>query len=169
VKEPPKKSLKARALMYLSKREYARQELFDKLRPYATEVEELNEILNDLETKNWLSNQRFAEQFGRQKSNKLGNRALMYQLKQKGVADTTASFVVENLETELNRAQKLMDKKLHLWFSTAPTDRIKLKQKWMAYLSRHGFSSSTIGQLFKTLALSQDTDTEIHSTHFDEN
>ena len=59
--------LKKRALYYLGKREYSRLELFKKINAYAIELEldnqNIKDTLNDLESENWLSDQRFTEQF----------------------------------------------------------------------------------------------------------
>ena len=59
--------LKKRALYYLGKREYSRLELQKKINAFAQELEletqDIKAILNDLEGNNWLSDQRFTEQF----------------------------------------------------------------------------------------------------------
>ena len=57
-------SLKARAVRYLSRREYSRLELEKKLRAYLAEDEsedDLTAVLNDLEQKGYLSDERFAQ------------------------------------------------------------------------------------------------------------
>ena len=59
--------LKKRALYYLGKREYSRLELKKKINAFAQELEletqTVKNILNELEGKDWLSDQRFTEQF----------------------------------------------------------------------------------------------------------
>ena len=61
-KEKP--SLLARAVSYLSRREYSRRELGEKLRRLGSEDDaKVDEVLDYLEEKGYLSNERFAEQF----------------------------------------------------------------------------------------------------------
>jgi len=59
--------LKKRALYYLGKREYSRLELQKKINTFSQELEletqTVKNILNELESKDWLSDQRFTEQF----------------------------------------------------------------------------------------------------------
>ncbi|HXZ08887.1 MAG TPA: recombination regulator RecX, partial [Paraburkholderia sp.] len=51
----PARSLKGRALGYLSRREYSRAELARKLTPFAEESDALEPLLDDLEREGWLS------------------------------------------------------------------------------------------------------------------
>ena len=68
--------MKKRALYYLGKREYSRLELQKKINAFAQELEidthNIKNILNELEGKDWLSDQRFTEQFIFSKKNKYG-------------------------------------------------------------------------------------------------
>ncbi|MBA5828025.1 RecX family transcriptional regulator, partial [Escherichia coli] len=57
----PQRSLKGRALGYLSRREYSRTELARKLAPYVGEDESVEPVLDALEQEGWLSDARFAE------------------------------------------------------------------------------------------------------------
>ena len=59
--------VKKRALYYLGKREYSRKELHEKITPFAETLElsrqQINQILSELENKDWLSDKRFTDQF----------------------------------------------------------------------------------------------------------
>src|SRR5690606_18243776 len=57
--KPRGPSLKARAVGYLSRREYARNELARKLQPYAEDAAEIDPVLDALEKEGWLSTERF--------------------------------------------------------------------------------------------------------------
>ena len=69
----PEPSLRARALSYLARREYSRDELHRKLTPYAEDADELEALLNDLKARGWLSEQRFVEQTVHARRGKFGS------------------------------------------------------------------------------------------------
>ena len=82
-KEKP--SLLARAVSYLSRREYSRRELGEKLRRLGSEDDaKVDEVLDYLEEKGYLSNERFAEQFLRAKASRYGQSRLRMELRQRG-------------------------------------------------------------------------------------
>ena len=63
---PPRaRSLRARALACLARREHSRTELARKLAPHAVDADELNRLLDSLEADKLLSDARFAEVLAR--------------------------------------------------------------------------------------------------------
>ena len=60
----PKTTLKARALRYLSIREYSPKELARKLSSYVEEGDDLAALMEWLQKQGFLSEERFAEAFG---------------------------------------------------------------------------------------------------------
>ena len=54
-------SLRERALGYLTRREYSRQELYRKLQPHVAD-EDLDALLDEFKQRNWLSDARYADQ-----------------------------------------------------------------------------------------------------------
>ena len=104
-------SLKARAVRYLSRREYSRLELEKKLRAYLTEDEsedDLTAVLNDLEQKGYLSDERFAQSRARVRAARYGNARVAYELKASGVSSELIANAIEQLEeTEAERAKDL--------------------------------------------------------------
>ncbi len=173
-------SLRSYALGLLAKREYSRAGLAAKLKArqqqdvqvqhpsQLVDVEQeraqmigrvteqtIERILDEFSEKKWLSDERFSQVLARQKSARMGNRALSFQLKQQGVQAQTASQAIAGLEDEAARAKDLIANKLnrrltaHAW--DEPLWTIQEKQKLIQFLLRRGFSSSAINQAFDEL------------------
>ena len=126
--------LKKRALYYLGKREYSRLELHKKINAFAQELEletqDIKAILNDLEGNNWLSDQRFTEQFILSKKNKYGVEKIRYELKVRGVADTIINTELVKIKTEnYSLAKKIWAKK----FDGAPKSLEERNKQKTAY------------------------------------
>ena len=142
-------TLKARAIRCLALREYSRKELRQKLlrfqgdEPNEREVEEL---LDDLEKRNYLSDGRFAGTRARIRSAKFGNARIAYELKMQGVsAEHIAKALSPYKETEYERAQALWEKR----FGNAPKD-FKERAKQIRYLSNRGFSMDVIRHVIES-------------------
>lgn len=82
-------SLRARAMRFLARREHSRAELKRKLEPRVGEGDDLEQLLDDLTTRGWLSDMRFAEISIRSRSGRYGPLRLVHQLRTKGVAEET--------------------------------------------------------------------------------
>ena len=108
--------LKKRALYYLGKREYSRLELQKKINAFAQELEidkhNIKNILNDLEGNDWLSDQRFTEQFIFSKKNKYGINKIRYELKMRGVDEAIINSELIKIKSEdYSLAKKIWSKK----------------------------------------------------------
>ena len=108
--------LKKRALYYLGKREYSRLELQKKINAFAQELEidtnNIKNILNDLEGNDWLSDQRFTEQFIFSKKNKYGVNKIRYELKMRGVDEAIINSELIKIKSEdYSLAKKIWSKK----------------------------------------------------------
>lgn len=79
------KSLKARAVDLLSRREYSRRELERRLAPHAESAEALAAVLDELAERNWQSDARFAEQFAEARARKYGTRRVRLEMRERGV------------------------------------------------------------------------------------
>jgi regulatory protein len=82
-------SLRARAMRFLARREHSREELQRKLRPLATEGDDIEAVLNELAQKGWLSDARYAEHTVRSKARRFGPLKVAHELRAKGVEDET--------------------------------------------------------------------------------
>ncbi|KVO22001.1 recombinase RecX [Burkholderia ubonensis] len=141
----PARSLKGRALGYLSRREYSRAELARKLAPYAGEDESVEPVLDALEQEGWLSDARFAESLVHRRASRVGAARIVNELKRHAVGDTLVEEVGAQLrETEWARAQAVWRKKFGALPHT-PAERAKQAR----FLAARGFSSATIVKLLK--------------------
>ncbi|KVX15632.1 recombinase RecX [Burkholderia ubonensis] len=141
----PARSLKGRALGYLSRREYSRAELARKLAPYAGEDESVEPVLDALEHEGWLSDARFAESLVHRRASRVGAARIVNELKRHAVGDTLVEEVGAQLrETEWARAQAVWRKKFGALPQT-PAERAKQAR----FLAARGFSSATIVKLLK--------------------
>ncbi len=141
----PLRSLKARALGYLSRREYSRAELAHKLKPYVEETDSLDTVLDALQAENWLSDSRFAESLIHRRASRLGTSRILGELKQHALNPALVEEASAQLrETELARAQAVWRKKFGQLPQT-PAERAKQAR----FLASRGFSGATIGKILK--------------------
>lgn len=142
-------TLKSRAIRYLAQREYSRKELRQKLlRAQGDEPNEraVDELLDELEKRNYLSDERFAGTRARVRSSKFGNARIAYELKMQGVsAEHIAQALSPLKETEFERAQALWVRR----FGSAPKD-FKERAKQIRYLSARGFSMDVIRRVIES-------------------
>jgi regulatory protein len=129
--------LKARALRFLARREHSRAELSRKLAPHAESAEALLFLLDDLEKKKQLSDERYAEVRSHWMSRKYGAARIRQDLKAKGVADATVARI--SSDGELDRAKAILARKYREAASTREE-----KARRMRFLQSRGFSYDTI-------------------------
>ncbi|WP_051304699.1 recombination regulator RecX [Chitinilyticum litopenaei] len=132
-------TLRNKALALLARREYSRAELRQKLlRAAGDEGGELVEqVLADFTDRNWLSDERFAEQWAAQRSARYGQNRLRQELRMKGVAGAVLeNALAEHAQDETAAARRLWQKK----FGTPPADQ-KERAKQLRFLLGRGFSS----------------------------
>lgn len=135
----PEKSLRARAMEIVSRREVSRLELQRKLAPYAQSEDELASVLDEFAERDWQSDERFTEMFVRSKSKKHGSLRLQQELAQKGIdRDTIAEFLPDS-DSELQHAIDVLHKKFR-----QPASDFAEKQKQMRFLQYRGFGMDTI-------------------------
>ncbi|WP_082465298.1 recombination regulator RecX [Burkholderia plantarii] len=141
----PARSLKGRALGYLSRREYSRSELARKLAPHVEENDEPEALLDALEREGWLSDARFTESLVHRRASRLGTARVLGELKRHAVDGALVESVGEQLrETEFSRAQAVWRKK----FGSLPITPAE-RAKQARFLASRGFSSATIAKLLK--------------------
>src|SRR5512147_2833844 len=99
------KSLLARALGYLARREHSRAELARKLAPHADSAEQLTSLLAVLEAKNLLSEARFVEVLARSRGARFGAARIRQELRAHQIEDELAKPAVDQLrQSEFDRA-----------------------------------------------------------------
>jgi regulatory protein len=144
-RQRPERSLKGRALGYLSRREYSRAELSRKLVPYTEDADALEALLDSLERDGWLSDVRFAESVVHRRAARVGAGRIVSELKRHAVGDALIEEVSTQLrETELVRARAVWNKKYGQLPET-PAERARQAR----FLAARGFSMSIIGKILK--------------------
>ena len=139
--------LKKRALYYLGKREYSRKELYEKITPFSETLEltrqQVNQILTELESKDWLSDRRFADQFVFSKKRKFGLKKMEYELKMRGVNEIIIHNALNEIKSEeYNLAKNIWEKKFRK-LPENPEERLKQ----MRFLQSRGINSALIHQI----------------------
>lgn len=140
---PGGRSLKSRAIGFLSRREYSRVELQRKLAPHAGSEHELSSLLDDLERGNWLSTERYAQSLVNRKAARQGAALIMQELRQHGVsAQSIAEIGAQLRDTEYDRARAVWEKK----FGTLPVDP-KDYARQFRFLASRGFSTDCVRRI----------------------
>ena len=136
--------MRIRAMRYLARREHSRAELHAKLLPRVQEGEDLDAVLDDLEKRGWLSDERAATQLVHAKRSRFGTQRITHELRQKGIAEELISAALPALkESELEAAREVWNKK----FGVAPQgDKEKARQ--MRFMHSRGFGLDVV---FKVL------------------
>lgn len=137
-------SLKVAALRHLARREHSRAELRQKLAPHADTPEQLDALLDDLATRNLLSDSRFANSRVQSRSARLGNSRLSQELRQRGVADDEITQALAGCRDEVTRCQQVWAKK----FGTRPDSR-EAAARQQRFLCYRGFSLASIQAVWR--------------------
>lgn len=136
----PQPSLKGRALRLLSAREHSRSELERKLAAFEDEPGQLAKVLDELQAKAFINDQRVLESVVHRRASKLGTSRIRQELQSKGLApEAVEEALVQLRETELDRAREVWRKK----FGTAPADASE-RAKHMRFLASRGFGGDSI-------------------------
>jgi regulatory protein len=141
------RSLKTRAIVWLSQREHSRSELAAKLKRVAGEDEQttIEPLLDWLTAHSYLSEQRFVESRVHARAAKFGNRRIQQELAQHRVAlDAQASAQLR--ASELDRARAVWQRK----FKELAGDAAG-RAKQMRFLAARGFGSDVIRRVVKGL------------------
>ena len=144
----PQLSLKGRALRLLSGREHSRPELERRLAPHEESPGELETILDELQAKGFISEQRVVESVVHRKGPKLGAALIKRELSGRGLSTEAVREAVATLQTtELQRAREVWRKKFGktalLKDADAPASPAD-RAKQMRFLAARGFGGETI-------------------------
>ncbi len=162
----PQLSLKGRALRLLSGREHSRLELERRLISHEESPGELAAILDDLQAKGFISEQRVVESVVHRKGPKLGAALIKRELSGRGLSAEAVTEAVAGLQTtELARAREVWRKKFGKKFGPsdegeaaeqAPTPAERHQQ--MRFLAARGFGGETIRRVLAAAGSGQGTD-----------
>lgn len=137
-------SLLGRAIRYLSIREYSEFEIKKKLLTFAP-CEEVNQVIQKLKEKGYLSDIRFAESLRARKSEKFGSRRIAQELKQHQLDPEILNEQLQKLKvSESERCFEIWQKKF---------GEVSLEPKEIAkqirFLANKGFSQDLIMRIVK--------------------
>ena len=122
-------------------------ELGRKILTYSESLEiskvDLELILDELEEKDWLSDDRFSEQFVLSKKRKFGARKIAHELKLRGVDESIISRALRDIkDDEFLLAKKIWEKK----FNQIPIT-IDEKAKQIRFMQSRGIEVAIIHQI----------------------
>ena len=133
-------SLKGRALRLLSGREHSRAELERKLTQFEEVPGTLAQVLDELQAKGFINEQRVVDSVLYRRSAKLGTARIRQELQTKGLDPGMVLDAVASLQdTELARAREVWRKK----FGTPPVDAAA-RGKQQRFLLARGFSGDVV-------------------------
>lgn len=133
-------SLKGRALRLLSQREHSRAELERKLAPHEETPGELAKALDELQARDFISDERTIESVIYRRAGKLGAARIKQELTSKGLSGESVTQALDQLRsTELERAREVWRKK----FGTPPADASE-RARQMRFLITRGFGAETV-------------------------
>jgi len=134
-------ALRARALRLLSRRDHSRQELARKLAPAAPG--DIEALLDELQARGWLSDQRVAEQRLRAAAGRFGSRRVARELTERGVApEVVARASRRARETELASARAAWLKRFG-----KPAGSLRERARQARFLEQRGFDYEVIRQV----------------------
>lgn len=144
----PKRSLRGRALAYLSRREHSRDELARKLTPFieASDGEDpIPNVLDRLAEEGWLSDARFAESVVNRRASRFGAMRIVGELKRHKVDSDTVHTLNERLrDSEWERISAVWARK----FGALPVTQQE-RAKQARFLASRGFSRDAIMRIIK--------------------
>ncbi|MCR5515333.1 MAG: RecX family transcriptional regulator [Lachnospira sp.] len=146
-----------RAMSLLTSKDYARQELIDKLAKSRYPKESIKKAVAYVESYGYIDDYRYAYNYFNFKAANKSKKIIEMKLMQKGIdsniiKEISDEFYEDNQDCELNQSIKLIRKKLKL----AEDEYIenldfKEKNKLMAYLFRKGYSMDIISKALDRL------------------
>lgn len=136
----PGPSLKGRALRLLAGREHSRLELERKLAAHERQPGELGRLLDDLQAKGFISEQRVLESVLHRRAARFGLARIEQELSSRGLNRAAINEAVTQLQsTEVERARAVWARK----FGEASTEP-KERARQMRFLMGRGFSAEVV-------------------------
>lgn len=137
--------MRERALAMLARREHTRVEMARKLSRHSESPEQVEQLLDALVARGWLSEARFAESRANALSRKFGSRKIEYDLRSRGVSDEIVERSLEQARVrELESCRAAWQKK----FGASPRDAAE-RGRQMRFLAGRGFCAETVRLVLK--------------------
>jgi regulatory protein len=133
-------SLKGRALRCLAQREYSRVELERKLAAHAESAQQLAQVLDELQAKDFISEARVVASVINRRAGRFGTARIRHELQGKGLAaEAVAEAVISLKSSEIERAREVWRKKFGV-----PAADAAARGKQMRFLAARGFGAEAI-------------------------
>jgi len=141
------KSIKKDCLRLLTRREYSRKEIEQKLIAKDYQREQFAAVLDELTKQSWQDDNRYAESYLNMRSQKgFGPVKIAYELRQQGVDKSTVDELIQSrTEDWVKQLRQLYVKK---FASSAINDNAE-RNKRIRFLSQRGFPSGMIYELLE--------------------
>jgi regulatory protein len=138
-------SLRERALAMLARREHTRAEMARKLSPHSEYPEQVEQLLDALVARGWLSETRFAESRANALARKFGSRKIEHDLRSRGVSAEVVEHAVEQARPqELDNCRAAWQRKFGILPQNGPE-----RGRQMRFLAGRGFSAEAVRQVLK--------------------
>lgn len=145
----PKQALE-RAKWLCAKQERCQSEIYKKLKEWAIDEENAQEIVTQLIVENFIDEKRFAQLYSRSKFNQLkwGKIKISYELKQKGISDKCIQYGLKEIDNKvyLKTLQKEIEKKT---IELKENNTFILKNKLIKYFYSKGYEPELTIELLK--------------------
>jgi regulatory protein len=129
----------------LARREHTRQELAQKLAPFAGDADEIAQLIEDFARRGWLSEARVVEQVMATRRRRFGSQRIAHELRAKGVPEAAIAGAREQLkESEPGAARAVWQKKFGKRAGSA-TERARQ----IRFLQGRGFTLETALRVMK--------------------
>jgi len=146
------KEAKVKTASYCAYQERTQQEVRDKLYNIGLHRQEVEEVLSELITENFVNEERFAKTYASGKfiHNKWGRLKIRQGLQQKRISDYCQKIALQEIDTDAYLAQiaQLVDKKIR---STKDTNQWVIKNKAAAYVIGKGYESDLVWEVVNGL------------------
>jgi regulatory protein len=137
--------LRERALAMLARREHTRAEMMRKLSPHSESPEQVEQLLDALVARGWLSEARFAESRANTLARKFGSRKIEHDLRSRGVsAEVVEQTVARSFAQELDNCRAAWQRK----FGVPPQNAAE-RGRQMRFLAGRGFSADVVRRVLK--------------------
>lgn len=132
-------------MRHLSAREYSRAELARKLAPHAPDGDTLEQLLEDLERRGFLSDERYVESVLHRRATRMGAARVKQELQAKGVDPERIRSAIAQLQpNEYERARAVWAQR----FGTPALDA-KEQARQMRFLLARGFASDVVRRIVR--------------------
>ena len=144
----PPLSLKGRALRLLSGREFSRAELERKLATHEQTPGELAQVLDSLQAKGFICEQRVVDSVVHRRASRLGAARIRHELQQKGLDAGLVHAAMAGLQaSELARAREVWRKKFGAGLpldALEPATGPAARARQVRFMAARGFAAETI-------------------------